>query len=182
MPFGNAARGEFGTYFTGYARSPCTIEQMLNNMFIGRPPGNYDRLLDFSRAITGSLFFIPSATFLENVGDAVPAEMTTAETSAPPAPAARASDGSLRHRFAQRRPVFLMNNLHRELAPISEAAWADIEARYLASLKVIPVARRVVDVHGPGGVASSTPGHLHNLKALAEHHRAHCARSMRWSN
>ena len=95
MPFGNAARGEFGTYFIGYARSPRTIEQMLNNMFIGRPPGNYDRLLDFSRAITGSLFFIPSATFLENVGDAVPAEMTTAETSAPPAPAARASDGSL---------------------------------------------------------------------------------------
>lgn len=95
MPFGNAARGEFGTYFIGYARSPRTIEQMLNNMFIGRPPGNYDRLLDFSRAITGSLFFIPSATFLENVGDAVPAEMTTAETSTPPAPAARASDGSL---------------------------------------------------------------------------------------
>ena len=95
MPFGNAARGEFGTYFIGYARSPRTIEQMLNNMFIGRPPGNYDRLLDFSRAITGSLFFIPSATFLENVGDAVPAEMTTAETSAPPAPAAPASDGSL---------------------------------------------------------------------------------------
>jgi putative iron-dependent peroxidase len=95
MPFGNAARGEFGTYFIGYARSPRTIEQMLNNMFIGRPPGNYDRLLDFSRAITGSLFFIPSATFLENVGDAVPAEMTTAETSVPPAPAAPASDGSL---------------------------------------------------------------------------------------
>jgi putative iron-dependent peroxidase len=95
MPFGNAARGEFGTYFIGYARSPRTIEQMLNNMFIGRPPGNYDRLLDFSHAITGSLFFIPSATFLENVGDAVPAEMTTAETSAPPASAAPASDGSL---------------------------------------------------------------------------------------
>jgi len=95
MPFGNAARGEFGTYFIGYARSPRTIEQMLNNMFIGRPPGNYDRLLDFSHAITGSLFFIPSATFLENVGDAVPAEMTTAEMSAPPAPAAPASDGSL---------------------------------------------------------------------------------------
>jgi putative iron-dependent peroxidase len=95
MPFGNAARGELGTYFIGYARSPRTIEQMLNNMFIGRPPGNYDRLLDFSRAITGSLFFIPSATFLENVGDAVPAELTTAETSTPLFPAAPASDGSL---------------------------------------------------------------------------------------
>jgi putative iron-dependent peroxidase len=42
---------------------------MLDNMFIGRPPGNYDRLLDFSRAVTGNLFFVPSATFLENVTD-----------------------------------------------------------------------------------------------------------------
>jgi porphyrinogen peroxidase len=69
MPFGSAARGEFGTYFIGYARSPRPIEQMLVNMFVGRPPGNYDRLLDFSRAVTGNLFFAPSATFLESVGD-----------------------------------------------------------------------------------------------------------------
>ena len=69
MPFGSAAQGEFGTYFIGYARSPRTIEQMLENMFVGRPAGNYDRLLDFSRAVTGNLFFAPSATFLENVGD-----------------------------------------------------------------------------------------------------------------
>src|SRR5712691_12449486 len=66
MPFGQAAQGEFGTYFIGYSRSPRTIEQMLQNMFIGNPPGNYDRLLDFSRAVTGNLFFVPSATFLEN--------------------------------------------------------------------------------------------------------------------
>ncbi len=65
MPFGRAAQGEFGTYFIGYSRSPRTIEQMLENMFIGRPPGNYDRLLDFSRAVTGNLFFVPSATFLD---------------------------------------------------------------------------------------------------------------------
>ena len=65
MPFGHAAQGEFGTYFIGYSRSPRTIERMLENMFIGRPPGNYDRLLDFSRAVTGSLFFVPSATILE---------------------------------------------------------------------------------------------------------------------
>ncbi len=68
MPFGKPGSGEFGTYFIGYSRSPRTIEQMLENMFIGRPPGNYDRLLDFSRAISGSLFFAPSATFLENMG------------------------------------------------------------------------------------------------------------------
>jgi putative iron-dependent peroxidase len=67
MPFGDAGKGEFGTYFIGYARSPHRIEQMLVNMFVGRPPGNYDRLLDYSRAVTGSLFFVPSATFLENV-------------------------------------------------------------------------------------------------------------------
>jgi porphyrinogen peroxidase len=67
MSFGDFGRGEFGTYFIGYARSPRRIEQMLENMFIGRPPGNYDRLLDFSRAVTGTLFFVPSATFLEDV-------------------------------------------------------------------------------------------------------------------
>ncbi len=67
MPFGRPGYGEFGTYFIGYSRSPRTIEQMLENMFVGRPPGNYDRLLDFSRAVTGNLFFVPSATFLQSV-------------------------------------------------------------------------------------------------------------------
>ncbi|TMI14764.1 Dyp-type peroxidase [Candidatus Bathyarchaeota archaeon] len=67
MPFGHAGQKEFGTYFIGYSRSPLTIEKMLENMFVGKPPGNYDRLLDFSRAVTGNLFFVPSATFLENV-------------------------------------------------------------------------------------------------------------------
>jgi porphyrinogen peroxidase len=69
MPFGRPTHGEFGTYFIGYSRSPRTTEQMIENMFIGRPPGNYDRLLDFSRAVTGNLFFVPSATFLDNVAD-----------------------------------------------------------------------------------------------------------------
>jgi putative iron-dependent peroxidase len=73
MPFGRPAHGEFGTYFIGYSRSPRTIEQMLENMFIGRPPGNYDRLLDFSRAVTGNLFFVPSATFLDDVTEDQPA-------------------------------------------------------------------------------------------------------------
>lgn len=58
---------EFGTYFVGYARSPRPIEQMLENMFVGRPPGNYDRLLDFIRAVTGSLFFVPSLDLLESL-------------------------------------------------------------------------------------------------------------------
>ncbi|MBO1114763.1 Dyp-type peroxidase [Bordetella petrii] len=65
MPFGRPGSGEFGTYFIGYARSPAPMEQMLENMVVGRPPGNYDRLLDFSRAVTGGLFFVPSANLLE---------------------------------------------------------------------------------------------------------------------
>ncbi|MGH3282792.1 MAG: Dyp-type peroxidase, partial [Trebonia sp.] len=69
MPFGNAAKGEYGTYFIGYARSPQTIELMLTSMFVGRPPGNYDRLLDVSRAVTGSLFFVPSVPLLESLAD-----------------------------------------------------------------------------------------------------------------
>ncbi len=72
MPFGRVGQGEFGTYFIGYSRSPRTIEQMLENMFLGRPPGNYDRLLDFSRAVTGNLFFAPSADFLEAQADDEP--------------------------------------------------------------------------------------------------------------
>jgi len=88
MPFGQPAHGEFGTYFIGYSRSPRTIEQMLENMFIGRPPGNYDRLLDFSRAVTGNLFFVPSATFLENVTEDQPldAEASASPTAAAPSP------------------------------------------------------------------------------------------------
>src|SRR5271170_716080 len=98
MPFGRPSQGEFGTYFIGYSRSPRTTEEMLDNMFIGRPPGNYDRLLDFSRPVTGSLFFVPSATFLDGVGEDPPAaneaaaEPATAESAEP---AARPKDSSL---------------------------------------------------------------------------------------
>ncbi|MEN3284771.1 MAG: porphyrinogen peroxidase [Solirubrobacteraceae bacterium] len=66
MPFGRVGASEFGTYFIGYARSPDVIEEMLTNMFVGKPPGNYDRILDFSTALTGNLFFVPSADFLDD--------------------------------------------------------------------------------------------------------------------
>jgi putative iron-dependent peroxidase len=66
MPFGRVGAGEFGTYFIGYARTPEVIEQMLENMFIGKPPGNSDRILDFSTAVTGSLFFVPTGDFLDD--------------------------------------------------------------------------------------------------------------------
>jgi putative iron-dependent peroxidase len=82
MPFGRPTHGEFGTYFIGYSRSPSTTEKMLENMFVGRPPGNYDRLLDFSRAVTGNLFFVTSATFLEDVSDEQPAAADAATASA----------------------------------------------------------------------------------------------------
>jgi porphyrinogen peroxidase len=96
MAFGQAGHGEFGTYFIGYARSPRTTEQMLENMFVGRPPGNYDRILDFSRAVTGNLFFVPSQTFLDAVTPDAPAANHTAAAendSSPLIP--RTSDGSL---------------------------------------------------------------------------------------
>jgi putative iron-dependent peroxidase len=77
MPFGRAGAAEFGTYFIGYARTPDVTEQMISNMFIGKPPGTSDRILDFSTAITGSLFFAPTGDFLDD----------------PPAPGSSASDG-----------------------------------------------------------------------------------------
>lgn len=98
MPFGHAGSGEFGTYFIGYSRSPRTIELMLENMFVGRPPGNYDRLLDFSRAVTGNIFFVPTATFLENVTENGPTAFDPSATVSAPerAPALRhESNGSL---------------------------------------------------------------------------------------
>ena len=88
MPFGRAGSGEFGTYFIGYARSPAPIEQMLENMFVGRPAGNYDRLLDYSRAVTGGLFFVPSADLLESLASREPA---ASEAAVAPSPAGSAA-------------------------------------------------------------------------------------------
>lgn len=95
MPFGRVAEKEFGTYFIGYARSPRTIEQMLENMFVGQPPGNYDRLLDFSVAKTGNLFFVPSATFLEDIADDEPAAVVSDKPAVPAPEPPLKRDGSL---------------------------------------------------------------------------------------
>ena len=97
MPFGRPGHGEFGTYFIGYSRTPRITETMLQNMFVGRPPGNYDRLLDFSRAVTGSLFFVPSATFLDNIGAKAPDSAETAGSQTSDLPSAPSTDdGSLK--------------------------------------------------------------------------------------
>jgi len=92
MAFGAVGRREFGTYFIGYASTPSVIEQMLRNMFVGDPPGNHDRILDFSTPVTGSLFFVPTADFLD---DLPPAPSTTAAEPAPVETTAELGDGSL---------------------------------------------------------------------------------------
>lgn len=85
MPYGTVGNGEYGTYFIGYSRTPAVTEQMLTNMFIGSPPGNTDRILDFSTAVTGGMFFVPTIDFLDDppplpVSDA-PAELERADFS-----------------------------------------------------------------------------------------------------
>ncbi len=164
MPFGRPGRGEFGTYFIGYCHTPRTIERMLENMFIGRPPGNYDRILDFSRAVTGSLFFAPSATFLERVAAGeIPAGDADAEPLVP--------EFALGWRWIawdrQSQRKGSMNNLHRELAPISDAAWAQIEDETTRTLKRYLAGRRVVDLGAPEEIALSAvgTGHLHGIAA-----------------
>ncbi|MFE9243567.1 Dyp-type peroxidase [Nocardiopsis sp. NPDC006938] len=65
MAFGSVAEGASGTYFVGYSRTPDVTERMLRNMFLGDPPGNHDRILDVSTAVTGGLFHVPTEEFLE---------------------------------------------------------------------------------------------------------------------
>ncbi len=93
MPFGTIGSGEFGTYFIGYAADPAPIETMLEHMFLGEPRGTHDRLLDFSEARTGCLYFVPPAAFLTDPGSF--ADPGTAPSGPVTQPAASA-DGSLR--------------------------------------------------------------------------------------
>ncbi|TPG45246.1 Dyp-type peroxidase [Flavobacterium pectinovorum] len=66
MVFGNPSKGEVGTYFIAYASTFSTTKKMLENMFLGNPTGNYDRILDFSTAQTGTLFFVPTLDLLDD--------------------------------------------------------------------------------------------------------------------
>jgi putative iron-dependent peroxidase len=92
MPFGEIGRGEFGTYYIGYSRTPTVTERMLDNMFIGDPPGNTDRILDFSTALTGTLFFTPIVDCLDD-----PPPLPDSAPAAEPTHAAPVTvDGSLR--------------------------------------------------------------------------------------
>ena len=67
MPFGSMSTNEMGTYFIAYASTFTTVQKMLSNMFIGSPVGNYDRILDFSTAKTGSLFFVPTFNMIDEL-------------------------------------------------------------------------------------------------------------------
>ncbi|MFC4032265.1 Dyp-type peroxidase [Streptomyces polygonati] len=97
MPFGSPGRGEFGTYFIGYARTPDVTERMLRNMFLGTGTASHDRVLDFSTAVTGTLFYVPAADFLDDQPARPAAGAATSPAPAPPAPAPipRPADGSL---------------------------------------------------------------------------------------
>ncbi|MET8704633.1 Dyp-type peroxidase [Kitasatospora sp. NPDC004723] len=98
MAFGSfGGGGEFGTYFIGYSRTPAVTEEMLENMFVGRPPGAHDRLLDFSVAATGTLFHVPTADFLDDPppGPAAVSVASAATARVPASVAAPSSDGSL---------------------------------------------------------------------------------------
>ena len=89
MPFGEVGKGEYGTYFIGYSRTPTVTERLLRNMFLGDPPGNTDRVLDFSTAVTGGLFFSPTIDFLDD-----PPPLPDAQAAAP-ADTRTSDDGSL---------------------------------------------------------------------------------------
>ena len=96
MPFGTVGTAEYGTYFIGYARTPARTELMLQNMFAGRPEGNYDRLLDVSRAVTGNLFFVPSVPLLESLADQDAQDAAEPVTAAPEVRSGSLHIGSLR--------------------------------------------------------------------------------------
>ncbi|TIW11563.1 MAG: Dyp-type peroxidase, partial [Mesorhizobium sp.] len=71
MPFGRPGQNEFGTYFIGYTRYLWVIEKMLQRMYVGEPPGAYDRLLDFSTPHTGTTFFAPTRPMLQKLLEGV---------------------------------------------------------------------------------------------------------------
>ncbi len=159
MPFGDAGRRASPAPTTSRTRAdPDVTERMLRNMFIGDPPGNTDRILDFSTAVTGGLFFAPTADFLDDPPAAArtPTRRPATAPSPPPRPVRRLTG----HRQPERTTP--MNNLYRDLAPITEVAWAEIELEAARTFKRHIAGRRVVDVSEPGGpvTAAVSTGHL----------------------
>ena len=178
MPFGEIGKGEFGTYFIGYSRTAAVTERMLSNMFIGDPPGNTDHILEFSTAVTGGKFFTPIVDFLN---DPPPLPDSAARRRA-----TRSHRRARRHqrvagdRQPERNPS--MNNLYRDLAPITEAAWAEIEVEATRTFKRHIAGRRVVDVSEPGGpvTAAISTGHLLDVAPPGDGVVAHLREASRW--
>jgi putative iron-dependent peroxidase len=67
LPYGTTS--EHGLYFVAYGRSPGPFRQMLERMILRDKNGDYDRLLDFSRAVTGAAFFVPSVELLSRLAE-----------------------------------------------------------------------------------------------------------------
>ncbi|MBF6060306.1 Dyp-type peroxidase [Nocardia terpenica] len=84
MPFGSVRDGEFGTYYVAYAATPSVTERMLTRMFLGSEEAAYDRILDFSTAVTGTLFFAPTVDFLDELPDPPDGDAPAADDPAPP--------------------------------------------------------------------------------------------------
>jgi putative iron-dependent peroxidase len=94
MPFGSIGREEFGTYFIGYAKTPSVTERMLERMFLGDGVAGHDRILDFSTAVTGNLFFAPSGDFLDDPPEPTAGIETAADRSESEAAGAAKADGA----------------------------------------------------------------------------------------
>ena len=158
MPFGRPGQGEFGTYFIGYARNLWVIERMMERMFIGDPPGDHDRLLDFSTPLTGTTFFAPPFSMLSGldslVTDVASAEPSTTEVAGDTSgnstqyvPGDRLPESSLEGKAM----MMITNHLLRELAPITDDGWTYLDEEATARLSVALGARKLVDFTGPLG-------------------------------
>lgn len=96
MPFGSVREGEFGTYYVAYAATPEVTDRMLVRMFLGSDEAAYDRILDFSTAVTGTQFFTPPNEFFDDLPDAPVQEEELSAAGITELPAAASSgDGSL---------------------------------------------------------------------------------------
>ncbi len=168
MPFGRPSQAEFGTYFIGYSRSPAPSSRCSKIcLSAGRPATTIACLTSAALSPeTCSLCHRPlfSKTWLK----------TRPRLQNPPRPRrwTKPHHPSLRSatvRFASdpSKEKYNMNNLHRDLAPISDSAWAQIEAETSRTLKRYLAGRRVVDVKGPAGTALSAvgTGHLRSIAA-----------------
>ena len=169
MPFGRVGAEEFGTYYIAYARTSELIELMLTNMFIGDPPGNTDRILDFSTAVTGTLFFVPSGELLESLApdeESAPADGDS--DAGEPAPDSD-SDSDSRLRRAQRRitrhrqsATCIARQLTRPHGTVARRACPTCLTGH-GRLKAHPLARhaaspkRGAQHNRPGRIQSSTP-------------------------